>query len=97
VTVITEQTRTKMISFRLTAEEYSRFSELCSACGTPTVSELARGAIKSLLNQPAQVPREALESRVAELEGRINKLGLEFKLFRENGGNPALEEVTIHE
>jgi hypothetical protein len=51
-----------MISFRLTAEEYDRFRELCSTCGTRSVSELARAAINSLLKQPEHVPEEALES-----------------------------------
>jgi hypothetical protein len=71
-----------MVSFRLTADEYDRFCELCSASGTRSVSELARAAINSLLKQPGQAPREALESRVAELEGRMNMLRLEFKKLR---------------
>jgi Ribbon-helix-helix protein, copG family len=87
-----------MISFRLTAEEYERFRELCSTCGTRSVSELARAAINSLLNQPAEVPREALEYRVAELEGRVNMLRLEFRKLRQhgngNGNAEALEEPT---
>jgi len=73
-----------MISFRLTVEEYDRFRELCSACGTRSVSELARAAINSLLKKPTQVPGEALESRVAELEGRVNMLRLEFRKLRQS-------------
>jgi hypothetical protein len=74
-----------MISFRLTAEEYDRFRELCSTTGTRSVSELARAAINSLLKQPAHAPSEALESRVAELEGRVNMLRLEFRKLRADG------------
>jgi len=80
-----------MISFRLTADEYDRFRELCSTCGTRSVSELARAAINSLLKQPAQGPEEALEYRVAELEGRLNMLSLEFRKLRQNGSSRALE------
>jgi hypothetical protein len=68
-----------MISFRLSAEEYDRFRELCATCGTRSVSELARAAINSLLKEPGHVPAEALEARVSELEGRVNMLRLEFK------------------
>jgi hypothetical protein len=71
-----------MVSFRLTADEYDRFRELCSNCGTRSVSELARAAINSLLKQSAQIPRDALESRVSELEGRVNMLRSEFRKFR---------------
>jgi hypothetical protein len=84
-----------MISFRLTADEYDRFLELCSTCGTRSVSELARAAINSLLKQPAQqIPQEALEYRVAELEGRVNMLRLEFMKLRQGGGGHALEEAA---
>lgn len=71
-----------MISFRLTAEEYNRFRELCSASGSRSVSELARAAIHSLLRQPSNVPGEAIECRVTELEGRVHMLGLEFRKLR---------------
>jgi hypothetical protein len=81
-----------MISFRLTAEEYDRFRELCSACGTRSISELARGAIRSLLSQPAQAPREALEYRVADLEGRLHMLGLEFNKLRDRGKRQTPDE-----
>ena len=84
-----------MVSFRLTADEYDRFRELCSTCGTRSVSELARAAINSLLKQPEAVPREALESRVTELEGRVNMLRLEFRKWRQGGSSSqALEEAT---
>jgi hypothetical protein len=85
-----------MISFRLTAEEYDRFRELCSTCGTRSVSELARAAINSLLRQPAHVPKEALECRVAELEGRVNMLRLEFRKLRQSAGGQAMEEPTAN-
>jgi hypothetical protein len=84
-----------MISFRLTAEEYDRFLELCSDCGTRSVSELARAAINSLLKQPAQVPAETLEGRVTELEGRVNMLRSEFRKLRHQPADrgPELEET----
>jgi hypothetical protein len=83
-----------MISFRLTAEEYDRFRELCSTCGTRSVSELARAAINSLLKQPAHVPEEALEYRVAELEGRVNMLRLELKRLARNEFQTSLASST---
>jgi hypothetical protein len=83
-----------MVSFRLTADEYDRFRELCSTCGTRSVSELARAAINSLLKQRAQVPREALESRVTELEGRVNMLRSEFRKLRQDGSSQASNEAT---
>lgn len=74
-----------MISFRLTAEEYEKFRELCFTQGIGSISEMARVAINMLLQQPARAPQEALESRVAELEGRLHMLALELKRLNQNG------------
>jgi hypothetical protein len=94
LTVLTEP-RTRMISFRLTAEEYDRFRELCSTCGTRSVSELARAAINSMLNEPGGVHRDALEHRVAELEVRVNTLRSELRnLCNRGNGNQMFEKST---
>ena len=58
-----------MISFRLSAEEYEKFRELCFSSGIRSVSEMARVAINTLLQEPRRVSSESLEARVAELEG----------------------------
>lgn len=71
-----------MLSVRLSVAEYERFREMCSSCGTRSVSELARAAINSMLNRAAPSRQETLEYRVAELEGRVNMLRLELKQLR---------------
>jgi hypothetical protein len=74
-----------MISFRLTAFEYDRCRELCSAHGMRGVSELARTAINQLLQQKVRaVPEPALESRVADLEVRLRILAHEITRLGEN-------------
>lgn len=84
-----------MISFRLSAEEYERFRRLCSTSGTRSVSELARAAINSLLKHPTDAPSEALESRVKELEGRMNMLHSEFRKLQGGGGQTSEEATAI--
>lgn len=78
-----------MISFRLTAEEYDKFRELCFTQGIRSVSEMARAAMHLLVQQPARMPKEALESRVAELEGRVHVLALEIKKLSHLGVSKA--------
>lgn len=78
--------RSRMVTFRLSEQEYERFRELCFVRGIRSVSEMARLAINMLSQQPARVPREALEMRVAELEGRIHLLALEVKKLNAAGG-----------
>jgi hypothetical protein len=85
-----------MISFRLTAEEYDRFRDLCSTCGARSVSELARMAINSLLHQPASIPQDTFEYRVAELEGRVNMLRLEFTKLHPGAGSLPMDESAAN-
>lgn len=79
------ESRSRMISFRLTAEEYEKFRELCFTQGIGSISEMARAAINMLLQQPGRAPQESLESRVTELEGRLHMLALELKKLNQNG------------
>lgn len=80
--------RTRMISFRLTPEEYDRCRELCFTQGLRSVSEMARAGINLLLQRPERVSHETLESRVTELEGRLHMLALEIKRLQQNSAAP---------
>lgn len=82
------ESRSRMISFRLTAEEYDRCRQLCYDQGLESVSEMARAAINLLLQQPTRAPQHVLESRVAELESRLHLLALELKRIGANAGDP---------
>ena len=73
-----------MVSFRLTADEYDRIRELCFAQGIRSVSEMARAAINTLLQQPARASQDSLEFRVAELESRLHLLVLEMRKLSQN-------------
>jgi len=79
-----------MISFRLTAEEYDRFRDLCYAHGIRSVSEMARTAINMMLTQPSRAPQEALETRVSELESRLHLLSLEIKKLNQHSSAPSI-------
>lgn len=83
-----------MISFRLSAEEYEKFRELCFTSGIRSVSEMARVAINTLLQEPNRVGHESLEARVTDLEGRLHILSLEIKSLNQhrqqyNGAAPS--------
>jgi hypothetical protein len=78
------ESRSRMISFRLTQEEYEKFRRVCFTHGIRSVSEMARAAINLLLQEPARAPHEAIESRVAELEARVHMLFLELKRLDRN-------------
>jgi hypothetical protein len=68
-----------MITVRLTAEEYGKFHKLRLSLGIQSFSEMARAALKMLLQEPVRTPEQTLESRVAELEARLQMFTAETR------------------
>jgi hypothetical protein len=73
------ESRSRMISFRLTVEEHERFRQVCTTRRIRSVSELVRLAVNNYVEHLARLPHDAAESRIAELENRINFLALEIQ------------------
>jgi hypothetical protein len=72
--------RNRMISFRLSREEYEKFRELCFNAGISSLSEMARVAINNFLSQPRQTVSEvSLDVRVSDLEARVQLLANQVK------------------
>lgn len=71
--------RSRMISFRLSEEEHERFRQLCFTHGIRSVSELARVAMNNYFERPSRAPHDALESRIVDLEHRLHLLSLELQ------------------
>jgi Arc/MetJ-type ribon-helix-helix transcriptional regulator len=71
--------RSKLISVRLTEEEYEQLRHLCDCQGLRTVSEIARAGITILLQEPERVSAESLSARVTSLETRMQLLAREMK------------------
>ena len=60
----------RMISFRLSEEEYVRFKEICLAFGGKTMSEMTRGMLVQWLETGLSDPM-ALENRIRAVESRV--------------------------
>jgi hypothetical protein len=91
--------RSRMVSFRMTEEEYDRLRQLCDAQSIRSVSDLARAGINLLLQQPERATPETLESRVTEIEGRLRLLALELRRMNQigitvRGSSPSLPAKT---
>ncbi len=72
------ESRSHMVSFRLTREEHDRFRSLCLSHGLPSISEMARVAVNLMFGEPA-APRESFASRLADLENRVAFLAIELQ------------------
>ena len=91
--------RSRMVSFRMSEEEYERLRQLCDAQGICSVSDLARAGINLLLQQPDSATPETLESRVTEIEGRLRLIALELRRMNQigitvRGSSPSLPGKT---
>jgi hypothetical protein len=87
--------RSKMISFRLSPEEYEHFREVCLTQGTRSFSEMARAAVNKLAQDPdaAYATNGAVESRLRNLETRVQVLAAELR--RLSNGNTASESDGV--
>jgi hypothetical protein len=88
------EAKSRMVSFRLSTDEYERFRELCFSHGLQSVSEMARKAIGLLFQEPMATPDQSLELRVAGLEGRFKLLVADMKRL-EKSLRPADPHETL--
>ena len=68
--------RSRMISIRLSEEEYSALRRLCSVTGARSVSDLTRDAMRALLNGSER--KDAAGSQVDEFRAEIR--GMDRKI-----------------
>jgi hypothetical protein len=64
--------RSKMVSFRLSWEEYQAYREACTTVGVRSLSELARAAMQHLIN--SRPNGTSLNDQVRELRHQVLQL-----------------------
>lgn len=66
--------RSRMISIRLSEEEYTALMGLCSSTGARSMSELTRDAMRSILHNNYSTHDTHLEGRLDEFRMQITRL-----------------------
>lgn len=64
--------RNRMVYFRVTEDEFVRLNRICGTSGARSISDLARQAVKSLLNDEGSASRDGRDQD--ELLARIENL-----------------------
>lgn len=77
--------RTRIVYFRISEEEFSKFCGLCEAQGVRSLSELARLAVRSMLLQPNKT--SDVSERLSELERCILELNHQLRALPQLQGN----------
>lgn len=68
--------RSRMVSFRLSEQEYECLLALCSSRGARSLSDLARDTMQALLHDGQG---DTLATQVQQLHKRMDKLSLEMR------------------
>jgi Arc/MetJ-type ribon-helix-helix transcriptional regulator len=77
--MIVMKRRAKMVSIRLSDDEYRRLKEMTEAQGARSVSDVARSAMQLMLSAHQAGLDGTIESRVRELDGRVAVLDREVQ------------------
>jgi uncharacterized coiled-coil protein SlyX len=68
--------RSKMVSFRLSPAEYTRFRQVCAAKGVRSISDLARVAMTMVASQEVEI--DPLSDQVQEIRMQVQSISLEL-------------------
>lgn len=84
--------RSRMISVRLSEEEYSALRRLCSLTGARSVSDLTRDAMRMLLSGAGREESPAIRvdefrAQMRSLDRKIEQLAADITLLRTNGNH----------
>lgn len=79
--------RSRMISIRMSEEEISTLRRICAATGARSVSDLARQAMRGLLNggnpeNAGDSPGSEYFAQMKDLTQKVEKLSAEIELFK---------------
>ncbi len=73
--------KSRMISVRLSEEEYSALRQLCDTTGARSVSDLTRDAMRALLDSPSR--KNQLGKHLEDFQARINQLDRKVEALSE--------------
>jgi hypothetical protein len=73
--------RNRMISFRLSPEEYERFAKMCSERGVRSISDMARIALQKLVAGDAE--SDPISFEVRDLRSQIKTMANEVERLAE--------------
>lgn len=78
-----------MISIRMSEEEFSTLRRMCVATGARSLSDLAREAMRGLLNGAnqeiaADATKNEYHAQMQDLEQKVERLSAEVALFKAN-------------
>lgn len=71
--------RTRIVSFRLSEEEYEDLKTVCMTHGARSISDFARFATRQWVSGEGKTPDEVLQQMLRQLNGKVKRIDGELK------------------
>ena len=92
MSALMEKRKSRMVSFRLTAEDYRILHEACEAYHVRSVSELARTALRNLVEEGGT----PVDKQIREMREQIRALTQDIeKIASKSAANSAVEVAHV--
>ncbi|MCX6619758.1 MAG: hypothetical protein NTY38_01500 [Acidobacteria bacterium] len=79
--MITVKPKSRMISIRLSDDEYYTIKTVCDSYGARSVSDFARTALHSFAQHQEPLPDSSVDNRFAEIDDRLDQLSRQLEEF----------------
>lgn len=70
--------RRRLVTFRVTEEEYEELCRMCMAAGSRSISEFARTALREMMLPARQWRQSDLAKQISDLQAMIEELKAEL-------------------
>lgn len=80
--MISQKPKSRMISIRLSDDEYSSIKTVCGNYGARNVSDFARAALNSFTQTQLPLPDPLLDARFSEIDDRLDRLSRQVESLR---------------
>jgi hypothetical protein len=92
--MVANSKKTKMVSFRLSGEEYRLLQGACERAGARSVSELARSAMQRIILDTGSLPTDSTEAHLRELQIKLDVLSAEVDRLSRLIRTPSLSATS---
>jgi len=66
--------RNRLVYFRVSEDEFERFNHICEAMGARSISDLARSAVQSMIQDSNNGHADRVTEKLTALEAMVNDL-----------------------
>lgn len=74
--------KSRLVSFRLSEDEYDGLKNTCIILGVRSISDFARVAVSSAIGERLKTPPNSLETKVMKLDESVGQLNGEVQQLR---------------